>query len=156
MIATTQYNYAEELRMGYNALQKASPSLRHAMVTIILQMSDAESDKMQWETDLDEISSYEDDWDMEGSAKPNTTAISNARDFFESASHENLRLYATGLGAIMFVIKNANGEIRGEIGDNNFSYYIEKEGAETEFHNSEVWNKENLSLLKKKIKNLAA
>lgn len=47
-----------------------------------------ESGKMQWETDLDEISSYEDDWDMEGSSKPNTIAISNARDFFESASHE--------------------------------------------------------------------
>jgi len=151
MMTTATYNPAEELRIGYNVLQNASPTLRHAMVTIILKMADERKEKARWETDLDEIATYGADWDMQGAAKPNKTAVDNARGFFSTLNIKNLRLYATGLGAILFSIKTKETEIRGEIGDNTFTYYIDTEGKDTEYHNFEDWTDKNISALRNKI-----
>ncbi|MBQ1697766.1 MAG: hypothetical protein II075_07765 [Bacteroidales bacterium] len=110
----------------------------------------------QWQIDLKEIRSLKAGWD-EGAPQINKIAIANVNKFAESLSQsvaEQIRLYPTQLGAVMLKLETPKGRIKCEIGDVKMSYFVKRQGFETEHHSFEDINDETLSTLNIKLESI--
>lgn len=110
----------------------------------------------QWQIDLKEIRSLKAGWD-EGAPQINKIAIANVNKFAESLNQsvaEQIRLYPTQLGAVMLKLETPKGRIKCEIGDVKMSYFVKRQGFETEHHSFEDINDETLSTLNIKLESI--
>lgn len=110
----------------------------------------------QWKTDLKEIRSLKAGWD-EGAPQIDKTAITNVNKFAESlcqAIATKIRLYPTLLGAVMLKLETQKGRIKCEFGGKQMSYFVKRQGFETEHHSFEDINDDTLSALNVKLESI--
>lgn len=114
--------------------------------------------EVMWKKDLKSIKALDDNWDEEGAPKISRAAIRNTQklmDAIEGDTAALMRLYPTRLGAIMVKLETVKGRIKGEMGDNEMSYFVKRPGFTTEHHSFEAVNKENLRSLMHSIESIA-
>lgn len=110
-----------------------------------------------WQQDLKEIKALKANWDEEGAPAINKAAIRNAQKLMGMISSEaasQMRLMPTRLGAVMIKLETQKGRIKGEVGDNEMSYFVKRQGIPTEHYSFEPMNKERLATLVQNLESI--
>ena len=108
----------------------------------------------QWQKDLKAICSLKAGWDEENAPRISSEAISHVSSFvalLDTTIANGIRLYPTRLGAVMLKLETEKGRVKCEIGDKQMSYFVKREGRDTEYHSFEDINSETLSTLKSNL-----
>lgn len=100
---------------------------------------------------LESFKSLEEDWDDEGAAAVNATAVDHCLYLVHQLPQEvlnaQLEWFPTELGAISLRLVTAQGKLRAEIGDTHFSYFMKPTGKESERHSYEPWDEDHIHTL---------
>lgn len=113
--------------------------------------------RANWQKDLTAMASLEDNWDEEGACRTNHMAIMNTDRIVSALDKKvssGIRLFPTPLGAVMIKLETEKGRLKGEIGDELFSYFVKCPNENTEHHSFEELNPQNIELLRLNLSRL--
>lgn len=112
----------------------------------------------KYTTQLESFRLLEADWDDEGAAAVDEMAIAHGLELVNKLPYEvlsaNLEWGPTELGAVSLRLSTAQGKLRAEIGDNNFSYFLKATGKDSERHSFEPWEEQYINQLVDSLRRL--
>lgn len=112
----------------------------------------------KYTTQLESFRLLEADWDDEGAAAVDEMAIAHGLELVNKLPYEvlsaNLEWGPTELGAVSLRLATAQGKLRAEIGDTNFSYFLKTAGKDSERHSFEPWEEQYINQLVDSLRRL--
>lgn len=95
------------------------------------------------------LSRLDDNWDGYGSPAVSPIAIMNCRMVTDKLSPDidNIKLFQSEFGGVEMEIDRGTYKIVCDFGDETFSYYVEKEGFETQYYSFLEYTDDNIKEL---------